>query len=104
MATVIQLKHPTGLIAKGYYGFSWTSLFFAGIPAIMRGDLVIGLGVLLVAILGGAFSFTILLIVVNVIWAFVYNKYYTRKLIERGYTIDPAEPNAAAAKAALGIA
>ena len=67
----------------------------------MRGDLAIGLGVLVVAILAGAFSFFVLGIVVNVVWAFVYNKFYTRKLIERGYKID--QENAAAAKAALGM-
>lgn len=104
MATSITLKQPTsGLTATGYYGFSWTSFFFSGIPAIMRGDLGIGLGVLAVAIVGGIFSLSILMFVVNIVWAFVYNKSYTRKLLERGYVIDEAAPNAAEAKAALGV-
>lgn len=104
MATVIQLRNEqSGLNAKGYYGFSWTSFFFSGIPAITRGDLGIGLGVLALAIVGGIFSLSILLFVVNIIWAFVYNKTYTRKLLERGYTIDPADPHYADAKIALGV-
>jgi hypothetical protein len=105
MATVIQLRHAqNGLTANGYYGFSWTSFFFSGIPAIMRGDLGIGLGILALSIIGGIFSFSLLLFVVNIVWAFVYNKSYTRKLLERGYTLDPSDPNLSEARAALGVA
>ena len=74
MATAIALKQPaSGLTATGYYGFSWTSFFFSGIPAIMRGDLGVGLGVLAASTVGGVFSLSILLFVVNIVWAFVYN-------------------------------
>lgn len=105
MATAIPMKNlSNGLTATGYYGFSWTSFFFSGIPAIMRGDLAIGLGVIAVTLVASIFSVGLLLFVVNLVWAFVYNKTFTRKLIERGYTIDPSAPNADEARRAIGIA
>lgn len=104
MAQVIRLKHPqSGLITNGFYGFSFTSFFFSGIPAIMRGDLGIGLGIVALTVIGGAF-FLIPAIIVNLVWAVTYNKNYTRRLLEKGYVIDDSAPNAVAAKAALGVA
>lgn len=38
MATVVMLKHPeTGIVTKGFYGFSWTTFFFGCLPALFRG-------------------------------------------------------------------
>lgn len=43
------------------------------------------------------------IIVINIIWAFIYNNYYTRNLIKAGYVLnDSPEMNQLAAKA-LGI-
>jgi len=97
MAQVVMLKHPkTGILKKGRFGFSWTTLFFGGFPAIFRGDLVLGLVVMVLqwATFGLA----------GLIWAFLYNKSYTIKLIEQGYEFadSPALVNRARAK--LGIA
>jgi hypothetical protein len=105
MAQAVRLIHPqTGLTKTGYFGFSWTSFFFSGIPAITRGDVGIGLGVLLGTIVLGALSFGLLGFVVNIIWSFVYNKMYTTKLIEAGYRIEDTPEVAGKAKAALGMA
>ena len=87
MATEITLTHPNGLYRKGYVGFSWTSLFFGGFPAMFRGDwmaffLYWGLATATVIFTSG-----ILLPVLWIVWACFYNRWHTRRLIERGYQI-----------------
>lgn len=69
----------------------------------MRGDVGIGLGVLVGTVLLGAFSLGLLGILVNLIWAFVYNKMYTTKLIDAGYEISDSTETARRAGDALGI-
>lgn len=97
MATKIMLHHPvTGITKSGFYGFSWTTLFFGGFPALFRGDIVIGLVIIVIGILTWWIA--------GVIWAFFYNKYYTLKLVEQGYVLVGSESEVSAAKAALGIA
>ncbi len=105
MAIGVRVKHPEHGISKtAFVGFSWTSFFFNGIPAMTRGDVGIGLGVIVGTIFLGALSFGLLVIVINLIWAFVYNKMYTTKLLEKGYQIDETDDRAQAVKSALGIA
>ena len=97
MATVIPMKHPkTGIIKKGLYGFSWTSLFFGGIPAILRGDVVIGTAIMVAAILTGGIA--------GLIWAFIYNKRYTLALLEQGYELTGTPEENAMARNKLGVA
>ena len=38
-----------------------------------------------------------------VVWAFFYNKYHARRLIERGYVIVGSDDEIARAQAAIGI-
>lgn len=96
MAKKVRLKNPTtGVVTTGFYGFSWTSLFFGGIPAIIRGDIVVGMAILV------ASFFTVGL--AGLIWAFVYNKRYTIALLEKGYVIEDVPEVAAEAKRKLGI-
>lgn len=81
MAQNIRLRHAqSGIIKTGFYGFSWTTLFFSGFPAIFRGDLITGVIVLILS----ASSFWL----VAIIWAFLYNRVYTTRLLERGYIFD----------------
>ena len=69
MAQIVMLKHKdSGLLKKGFVGFSWTTLFF------------------------GMF-----------VWAFFYNSYYTRKLLEHGYVLDDNEEAMRAARLRLRI-
>lgn len=96
MAGTVRLRHPqTGIVKTGLYGFSWTTLFFSGIPALCRGDLVTGVIVLLLS----ASSFW----VAAVIWAFVYNRVYTTRLLESGYIFDDSPNRVAEAKRKLRI-
>ena len=60
-------------------GFSWTTLFFGGWPAIFRQDWL--WGVLL--ILACLFTYGI----AGVVCAFFYNKSYAKRLFEKGYRI-----------------
>lgn len=97
MAKVIMLENPqTGIIKKGFYGFSWTTLFFSGLPALFRGDAITGLLVLIAGALTGGIA--------QIIWAFLYNKYYTVKLIEQGYRLMGDSQEQSAARRALGMA
>lgn len=96
MAQLIRLKHvQSGVVKTGFYGFSWTTLFFSGFPAIFRGDLLTGVLVLVLS----ASSFWI----VAVIWAFLYNKVYTTRLLEQGYVFDDTPRKTEEAKRALNI-
>ncbi len=96
MATEIRLRNPkTGVEKVGLYGFSWTTFFFGGFPALFRGDIVTGVLVILGCILScGLFS---------LIWAFFYNKKYTLDLIEKGYELAGTPEENEKARKALGI-
>ena len=44
------MKHEkTGVVKKGFYGFSWTSFFFGGFSSLFRGDIMTGLIILLLS-------------------------------------------------------
>ena len=71
MAQNIRLRHAqSGIITTGFYGFSWTTLFFR---------------------------------LVAIIWAFLYNRVYTTRLLERGYVFDDDPEKVREAKRVLGI-
>jgi hypothetical protein len=104
MATAVRLRQPqTGIVKTGYFGFSWTSFFFGGIPAMMRGDVALGVGLLIAGLVFGAFSAGLLWFVVGLIWAFIYNKRYTLYLLERGYVFEDEPSRVGEAKAKLGV-
>lgn len=91
------LKNPeTGIIKKGFYGFSWTTLFFCFFPALFRGQIKVALLVLILSLLTGGLA--------GLIWAFIYNKRYTLKLIEHGYRFCDTPERNKRAMAALGVA
>jgi tetrahydromethanopterin S-methyltransferase subunit C len=99
------MKHKdNGLIKNGYIGFSWTTLFFGPFPALFRGDLLIFVCGLIVMAILGLCTFGIAGIAANIIWAFMYNKYYTRSLIEKGYVFDDIPSFNAEAAAYIGLA
>lgn len=96
MAWDIRMRHPqSGIVTRGVIGFSWTTLFFSGFPALFRGDLLTGTLVLLLS----CSSFWI----AAIIWAFLYNKVYTRGLLEKGYVFDDDPRKVAEARFVLGM-
>jgi hypothetical protein len=104
MATQVLLQNPiTGVQKTGLYGFSWTSLFFGGFPALFRGDVGIGLGLIVVGAIAGVIGVGFGWFIVGVIWAFIYNKLYTTKLLDAGYKLADTPERNAAARAALGV-
>lgn len=105
MASVVMLKHrDSGIVKKGFYGFSWTTFFFGFFPALFRADFITFMGGFVVMLIVGIFTLGIGAWVAMFVWAFFYNKYYTRKLLERGYVFADSEGTTAEAKIRLGVA
>jgi hypothetical protein len=104
MAQRIMMKHKdTGVVKTGFYGFSWTTLFFGFFPALFRGDYITFIGGFVIYLILAIATFGILPLIISIIWAFIYNKYFTTKLLERGYVFNDSEGNVLAARAKLGI-
>jgi hypothetical protein len=105
VATRIALKHKeTGLVKDGFYGFSWTTLFFGFFPALFRGDFITFIGGFVISVIIAILTMGIGAFFIGLVWAFMYNKYYTRRLLERGYVLASSEGDNVLAAAALGIA
>jgi len=97
MAKRVQLIQPeTGLMKSGYYGFSWTFMFFGWFVPIFRGELFISI-----------LHFVITIVTFGlwqVIIAFLYNKQYMTRMLEKGYVLNDSEEVNEAARLKLGIA
>ncbi|MEI6470973.1 MAG: hypothetical protein WCO72_16085 [Betaproteobacteria bacterium] len=96
MAKQVALIHPqTGLMKSGYYGFSWTFLFFGWFVPLFRGELFIAL-----------LHFAITIVTLGLwqlIIAFLYNKQYMTRMLEKGYVLNDTEEVNEAARRKLGI-
>ena len=80
MAVEINLQKGD-MVKKGFLGFSWTTFFFGFFVLLFRGDWLW----LVIMIILGVVSCGI----ANIILAFLYNKFYTSKLLENGW--EPAD-------------
>jgi hypothetical protein len=97
MATKIIIQHPSnGLTKNGYFGYSWTYLFFGWFVPLFRGEL----GVAALHLLFSAFTFGIWQIVMS----FLYNKQYMTRMLEKGYVLKDSEERMGQARIALGVA
>ena len=104
MATCISMKHKTtGIIKDGFYGYSWTTLFFGFFPALFRGDFVTFMGVFVVVVILAFVTWGVGCFVAMFVWAFIYNDYYTKKLLERGYEFAGTPEENEAAATALNV-
>lgn len=73
-----QLNMKKGSLRKnGFIGFSWTVLFFGFFVPFIRGDVMWGFIMLVCNILTGPLS--------SLVFAFIYNKLYTKKLLEENW-------------------
>ena len=105
MATKVAMRHKeTGILKDGYFGFSWTTLFFGFFPALFRGDFITFLGGFAITLIIAAVTVGIGAFFVGLVWAFMYNKYYTRRLLERGYEFSDSTVVNRQAAEALGVA
>jgi hypothetical protein len=92
---VMMKNAVTGQLKQGFYGFSWTYLYFGFWVPLIRGELgVAALHLLFTVITGGIWQLIV---------SFLYNKQYTNRLIEKGYRFsDSLERNQLAA-ASVGV-
>ena len=96
MATGVIIQNPTnGLTRMGYFGFSWTYLFFGWWVPLIRGEL----GVAALHFLFTIFTFGLWQLIV----AFLYNKQYMTRMLEKGYVLKDEPAVMARARAVLGI-
>jgi len=104
MATVIPMRHKTsGILKNGFYGFSWTTLFFGCFPALFRADFLTFVSSFVVLILLALITNGVGWFVAFPGWAFFYNNYFTKRLLENGYEFASSQSENAAAEQALGI-
>jgi hypothetical protein len=104
MAIRVMLRNPTtGLLKTGYVGFSWTTFFFGMFPALFRGDFLTFIGAFAVLLILGILTAGIGSGIAMFVWAFLYNRYYTRRLLERGYLLNDSPGINAYATLKLGI-
>lgn len=98
MATTVMIKHPnSGMIKKGYFGFSWTYLFFGWWVPLIRGEV----GIALIHLVFTGFTLGMW----QLIMAFLYNKQYmTRMLVDKGFVLADSEPANTMARIKLGMA
>ena len=96
MATSVLMKNESnGLIRKGFYGFSWTYLFFSGLVPIFRGEVGIGALHIVLSMLTLGIS--------NIIFCFLYNKQYTQRLLEKGFKFADRDELNMAASVRIGV-
>ena len=94
--TQLILNHPThGGMKEAPVGFSWTTLFFSFFPALFRGDFKWAI-----------IQFVIAFITVGLsafVFAFIYNKFYVKVLLEEGYVSNEDDSILKPIEAALGV-
>ena len=77
MAQMIVLE-KNGIQKKSFVGFSWTTFFFGFFVPLLRGDIKWFLIMLILSFLSFGLAQFIL--------CFLYNKFYTVNLLEKGYS------------------
>ncbi|MDV1094989.1 hypothetical protein ACSI5N_25535 (plasmid) [Raoultella ornithinolytica] len=104
MATKITLQHPrTGETITGFYGFSWTTLFFGPLPALFRKDFQTFVCVFFVLFVLALLTFGIGPIIAALIWGFMYNKYFTVNRIKQGFKLASTNAENELAAGRLGL-
>jgi hypothetical protein len=77
---VIDFEHPvSGAMRTAPVGFSWTTLFFGPIPALLRGHWVGALVIFILYVVTFGLS--------GLVFPFIYNKMYIKYLIGEGYKV-----------------
>lgn len=77
------LKNEFGQFKEAKTGFSWTVFFFGPFVPLFRGDFKYFGIMILVAIFTTGLG--------NIVFPFMYNKWYTQDLIEKGYRTEDRE-------------
>lgn len=66
-----------GVIKVAPIGFSWTVFFFSGFPPLIRGHVIMGVIIFILAFITFSIS--------SMIFAFFYNKMYLSYLLDKGF-------------------
>jgi len=104
MATKIRLENPrTGETITGFYGFSWTTLFFGAFPSLFRKDFLTFIGVFVVLIILAFATVGIGSTILMIVWAFMYNKYFTVNRIKQGFILAGTHTENELASSRLGL-
>lgn len=111
MAKLIRLKHrESGLERQGVIGFSYTTLFFGPIPALLRSDFSTCFlswgGAILVFVVVTAIAAPLGLLgglAWWIYWSFKYNTYYTRGLLNQGFLLAGEQLENSEAAIELGV-
>lgn len=96
MATPVIIRHTqSGLTKRGYYGFSWTYLFFGWFVPIFRGEL-------------GVAALHLLFTVVTFGWwqlivCFLYNRQFMTRMLTNGWVLADGAGNNTLAASKLGV-
>ena len=97
MASSILIKHPdSGLMKKGYYGFSWTYLFFGFFVPLFRGEL----GVAALHFLFNVVTLGLWQLIVS----FLYNRQYMTRMLTSGWVLGDSPERNEFARTSLNIA
>ena len=78
-STIIFKNPNSGGIKEAPVGFSWTTMFFGGFPALLRGHIGLGVIQIILQIATSGIS--------AVIFAFFYNKMYIKYLVGEGFKV-----------------
>lgn len=75
----INFENKSGIVKEAPVGFSWTTFFFGGFPALIRGDWL--WGVIIFAALFVTFGLA------GFVFAFIYNRLYIQGLLKQGFEV-----------------
>lgn len=93
--STIYFKQPnSGKLREAPVGFSWTTLFFGFLPALLRGHWTVALIMALLSVLTLGIS--------GLIFPFIYNAMYIKHLIAEGYQAESASSDLRTISTKLG--
>ena len=75
----ITFKDKSGITKDAPVGFSWTTFFFGFFPALIRGDWLWAIVILVAAM----FTFGIS----GIVFAFIYNRIYIQGLLKKDFKV-----------------
>ncbi|MDC0194684.1 hypothetical protein OAJ82_00285 [Alphaproteobacteria bacterium] len=75
----ITFKSKNQVVKDAPVGFSWTTLFFGFFPALIRGDWLWAIIMLVAAVFTFGLS--------GIVFAFIYNRLYIQNLLKQGFEV-----------------
>lgn len=83
----LTLIHPEkGKTRVAPIGFSWTTLIFGGFPALFRGHFFAAVVIFILTVVTSGLA--------SLIFPFIYNKWYVKSLIKKGFKVSNIKGNA----------